>query len=232
MAAGKYAIKGIVRLAVPEMNKSMAWLPMSKCRDFLSTGARYTSISIMVDDRNKTAELRQRIIKQTAGNNYEIMTWQEMIPELDQLFQAKMAQNNIMSGILYLVIAFGIFGTILMMLNERMHEFGILIAIGMKKHILSGIVVLEMVLMSVAGTILGIAGAFPIVLYFRLHPIHMGGAWAKESEQFNFSPIIQPSISISHFLVQGYIVLLIAVTLSLYAIFKIHRIKAIEAINS
>jgi len=232
MAAGKYAIKGIVRLPVPEMNKSMAWLPMAKCRDFLSTGARYTSVSIMVDDRNKLAGLKKRIVSQTAGDNYEVMTWQEMIPELDQLFQAKMAQNVIMSGVLYLVIAFGIFGTILMMLNERMHEFGILIAIGMKKRILSGIVVLEMVLMSVAGTILGIAVAFPIVYYFWVHPIHMGGAWAKESEQFNFAPIIQPSIAVSHFLIQGYVVLLIAVTLSLYAIFKIHRIKAIEAINS
>jgi len=232
MAAGKYMIKGIVRLAVPEMNKSMAWLPMAKSRDFLSTGPRYTSISVMVDDRNKVSALRQRIINETAGNGYEVMTWQKMIPELDQLFQAKMAQNVIMSGILYLVIAFGIFGTILMMLNERMHEFGILIAIGMKRGILSLVVVMEMVLMSIVGTILGMAGAFPIVLYFRLHPIHMGGSWAKIAEQFNFEPIIQPSIDISHFLVQGYVVLLIAIGLSLYAIFKIHRIKAIEAINS
>jgi len=232
MAAGKYAIRGIVRLAVPEMNKSMAWLPMAACRIFLSTGDRYTSVSVMVKDRNNLNALKQRLIKETAGSDYEIMTWQEMVPVLDQLFQAKMAQNEIMAGVLYLVIAFGIFGTILMMLNERMHEFGILIAIGMKKRILSGIVVLEMVIISITGTLLGIAGAYPLVLYFWFHPIHMSGDLARESEQFNFAPVIHPSISISHFLVQGYVVLLIAVTLSLYAIFKIHNIKAIKAINS
>ena len=119
MAAGKYAIKGIVSLGVPEMNKGMAWLPMACSRDFLSTGARYSSISLMLDDRNNLETIRQSIIKQTAGSNYEVMTWQEMIPELDQLFQSKMVQNEIQSGVLYLVIAFGIFGTILMMLNEK-----------------------------------------------------------------------------------------------------------------
>jgi putative ABC transport system permease protein len=232
MAAGKYSIKGIIRLPIPEMNKAMAWLPMAKSRDFLSTGPRYTSISIMLEDRNKLDAVKQSIINQTKGSGYEIMSWQEMLPELDQLFQGKMAQNVIMSGILYLVIAFGIFGTILMMLNERMHEFGILIAIGMKKGILARIVVMEMILMSIVGTILGIAGAFPIVLYFRLHPIRMGGAWAKTAEKFNFAPVIQPSINPTAFLVQGYAVLSIAIVLSLYAILKIHRIKAIDAINS
>ena len=232
MAAGKYAIKGIVKLGIPEMNKAMAWLPMARSRDFLSTGARYTSISLMLDDRNNLDVVKQNIIKQTTGAGYEIMTWQEMIPELDQLFKAKMAQNLIMSGILYLVIAFGIFGTILMMLNERMHEFGILIAIGMKKGILSIVVVMEMVLMSIVATILGMVGVFPLVLYFRFHPIHMGGDYGKAVAKFNIEPILQPSIDISNFIVQGYVILLMAIILSLYAIFKIYKIKAINAINS
>src|SRR5579862_15761 len=231
IAARKYAIQGIVKLGVPEMNKTMAWLPMNTCREFLSTGARYTSISIMTENRNNLDELKRSLVAETRNQDFEVMTWKDMIPELDQLFQAKLAQNEIMSGILYLVIAFGIFGTILMMLNERMHEFGILIAIGMKKGILSTIVVIELTLMSLAGTLCGVGIAFPIVLYFRLHPIRMGGAWGAEAEQFNFEPLIQPSVAISNFAIQGYVVLLIALLLSTYAIFKIFKIKAIRAIN-
>ena len=203
-----------------------------KRRNFLSTGVRFTSISLMLNKRDKLDALKQRLIKQTKGLGYEVMAWQEMNPELDQLFQAKMAQNEIMSGVLYLVIAFGIFGTILMMLNERLHEFGILIAIGMKRRIISGIVVLEMLLMSIIGTLLGIAGAFLIVLYWWYHPIHMSGTLSKEMEEFNFEPIIQPSTDISNFIIQGYAVISIAIILSLYAIVKIRKMKAIVAINS
>jgi ABC-type lipoprotein release transport system permease subunit len=186
----------------------------------------------MLDNRNDLDALKRSIVKQTIADNYEVMTWQEMNPALDQLFQAKLAQNEIMSGVLYLVIAFGIFGTILMMLNERMHEFGILIAIGMRKGILARVVVMELVLMSIVGTILGMIGTFPIVLYFRLHPIKMGGVWGKEMEQFNFEPVLQPSMDISNFIIQGYAILSIAIVLSMYAIYKIYKIKAIVAINS
>ncbi len=232
MASGKYAVKGIVNMGTPEMNKAFAWLTMQPAREFLSTGARYTSISLLMNNRNNLEDLRQQIIKQTAGKGYEVMTWKEMIPELDQFFQAKMGQNVIMSGILYLVIAFGIFGTILMMLNERMHEFGILIAIGMKKRLLAGTVVLEMILLSIAGTILGILAAYPLVYYMWLHPIRMGGSWGKVAEKFNVEPVLRPTLAFSHFILQGYIVLSISALLSFYTIYKIYRIKAMKAINS
>ncbi len=232
MASGKYAVKGIAKIGIPEMNKGMAWLSIAAARNFLSTGARYTSISILINNQNNLDGLKKSIISKTKGEHYEVMTWKEMIPELDQLFQAKMAQNVIMSGVLYLVIAFGIFGTILMMLNERLHEFGILIAIGMKKSLLAVVVVLEMVLMSVAGVVLGSVCIYPLVLYYHLHPIRLTGDMGKSSELYNIEPVMPFSTNLSNFIVQGYVVLLIAVVLSLYAIFKIYKIKAIAAINS
>ncbi|MFI5151286.1 MAG: ABC transporter permease [Bacteroidia bacterium] len=232
MASGKYTVKGLVNLGSPEMNKSMVWMPLPQAWDFLSTGKCYSSTSLLMNDRNDLETTRKRILKYSPGQNYEVMTWKEMIPELDQFFQAKMVQNMIMSGILYLVIAFGMFGTILMMLNERMHEFGILLAIGMKKKLLAGTVVLEMILLSIAATMLGICGAYPIVYYFWSHPIKMGGSWGKVAEKFNMEPVIRPAMGLSHFLLQGYIVLFLSIILSAYAIYKIYRIKAIAVLNS
>lgn len=232
MASGKYAVKGIVKLGIPDMNKGMAWLPMAATQNFLSTGPRYTSISMLINNRDNLDGLRDDIVRQTKGDDYEIMTWKEMLPELDQLFQAKMGQNAIISGVLYLVIAFGIFGTILMMLNERLHEFGILIAIGMKKRLLSVVVVLEMILMSVVGTVLGAVCIYPVVVHYHNHPIPLTGDMGKTTEQYNIEPVIQMSTDLSHFFMQGYIVLMMAILLSLYAIFKIHRLKPITAINS
>ena len=231
IAAGKYPIRGIARLGVPEMNKGMAWLSLSKARELLSVGSRYTSVSIMLHDRNKLEYVRKELSREIGKGGYEVMTWKEMLPELDQLFEAKMAQNLIMSGILYLVIAFGIFGALVMMLAERMHEFGILIAIGMKKAILSWIVALEMAILSIVGAMLGIAVTYPLALYYRSRPIRMGGAWGEEARQFNFEPVIQPSTDFSHFIMQGYIVLFISLVISLYAVLRIQKIHVITAIN-
>ena len=54
----------------------------------------------------------------------------------------------------------------------------------------------------------------------------------KSSELYNIEPVMPMSTNLSNFVVQAYVVLIIAVLLSLYAIFKIYKLKAIEAINS
>ena len=232
MATGKFPVKGIIKLGMPEMNKSFVWMPLTLAREYLSTGESNTAISIIPAQVGNMEVLRNRILTHTPSGVYEVMTWQDMLPELDQFYRGKLVQNEIMSGILYLVIAFGIFGTILMMLNERMHEFGILIAIGMKKWILALTVLLEMTLMSLFGGVLGMFAAWPIVWYFRKNPIHFSGDTARVMEKFNVDPVIIPSMGWQHFVLQGYVVAVMSIILSLFAVIRIFRITAIKAINS
>ncbi len=234
MASGKYAITGIAKLGIPEMNKAMAWLPMAPARDFLSTGARYTSISMLIEQLRPVREDQTKYYRPNQrAQGYEVMTYEESRSlESTSFSRQKWCKMKSCRACLASVIAFGIFGTILMMLNERLHEFGILIAIGMKKSLLSGVVVIEMVLMSVVGVVLGMVCIYPLVLYYHIHPIKLTGDMGKSTELYNIEPVIQMSTNISNFIIQGYVVLLIAILLSLYAIFKIHKIKAIEAINS
>ncbi|MCK7521514.1 MAG: FtsX-like permease family protein [Ignavibacteriales bacterium] len=81
------------------------------------------------------------------------MTWKELSPELVQSIQIDNAQGIIMLGILYVVIAFGIFGTIMMMTAERVKEFGILISVGMKKWKLYLVTTLETIFISFIGVV-------------------------------------------------------------------------------
>ena len=52
---------------------------------------------------------------------------------MNEVMVSQMDADNksgmIMIGILYLVIAFGVFGTVLMLTAERRREFGVLVAI-------------------------------------------------------------------------------------------------------
>ena len=231
MAAAKYPVKGIIKLGTPELNKSMVWLPMPACRNFLGAENKLTSISLLLSSENKIEKVKQKFINKISAE-YEIMTWKEMLPELDQFIEADKSAHIITVNILYILISFGIFGTILMMLKERMHEFGILISIGMKKGILSFIVFAEIIFIAGLGTAFGMLTAFPVVYYFKQHPIHFTGNLARAYERYGMEPVIPCSTNPENFTSQAYIVFLIVIALSFYPIYKVNRINVMRAIKS
>ena len=114
------------------------------------------------------------------------MPWQEMMPEISNHIKADGFSFYIFSGILYLIIGFGLFGTVMMMTVERKYEFGMLIAIGMKKTKLEMILLGETLLITFFGIILGILFSMPLVIYLKEKPIRFSGETAKAYEQFGF----------------------------------------------
>ena len=76
-----------------------------------------------------------------------------------------------------------------MMTMERKYEFGVLIAIGMKKLKLSTVVVFENILVSLMGAFVGTLISIPIVGYLNLYPIEVGGELKEAYESYGFEPI-------------------------------------------
>ncbi len=231
-AAGKFPVKGIVKLASPELDGRLVYLSLAASQDFFSSPERVTSLSFMLSDNQQLVSTKSRLLAQLDTSLYEVMTWQEMMPEMDQFIRVDRAGQYITVGILYLVISFGLFGTILMMTSERRHEFGMLVAIGMKKHILSMVVTLEVILLGTTGAILGMVAATPLVGYFHRNPIRLSGDVEEVYERFGFEPVIPLAMDFSIFLNQSLIVLLMTVVLAVYPAFWIARMRAIEAITA
>lgn len=100
------------------------------------------------------------------------MNWKQMLPDLVDAQKTDAAGNYIILVVLYGIIAFGIFGTILMMTVERKYEFGVQLAIGMKRKYLAFIVWLETAIIALIGSVLGIIGSLPLVYYFHVNPLN------------------------------------------------------------
>lgn len=230
MAAGKYKIKGIIHLASPEMNTAFVYLPLTATQSFLSAENRITSVSLGIDDPENTAAIAQNI-KAIIGQQYEVMPWQELIPDVANHIKADGFSFYIFSGILYLIIGFGLFGTVLMMTVERKYEFGMLIAIGMKKTKLQLILFGETVLITFFGVLLGILMSLPLVLYLKEKPIRFGGELAKAYEQFGFEALFPTNVDQNIFITQSLIVLGMAVLIGVYPLWHIHGLDPVNAMK-
>lgn len=229
-AAGKFKIKGILKFGSPDLNTKTVFMPLLLAQELYSAENELTSYVVSIDNPDRLDAIAGSIRK-SLDKNYEVMTWEEMMPSIVQHISTDKASMSIIIGILYLLISFGIFGTLLMMMVERKFEIGMLIAIGMKKVKLCFLLLAECVLTTFTGCILGLLISTPIVWYLKRNPISFGKDVAKVYEQFGFEPIFPATLNIDIFIRQALIVLIIGLVLSLYPVINIIRINPIKAMR-
>ena len=228
-AAGKYAVKGIIKFRNPTLNQNTVIMSIPQAQWFFSTGNQVTSLILEKEEFTKVETLVADVSKKVDLNTFEVLDWKTMLPELVQSIEADNVGGVIMAFILYMIIFFGIFGTILMMTAERKYEFGILISIGMKRIKLGMVILYEIVFLGIIGVLSGYLLVYPLIIYFYINPVRLEGEFAKTFEDMGFEPIIptslDPAIPITHAL----IILIIALVLSIYPILKIQHLKPTEA---
>lgn len=229
-AAGVYPIQGIVKYGIPEMNRAMVFLPIGEAQYFFGAYGRLTAASITVDDPHAVNDVQNEIQSKLDGP-FEVMTWRQLMPELVQAIEADSGSGMIILLVLYIVVGFGILGTILMMTAERQYELGVMLSIGTSRSRLGSMLLLELLLLALVGIILGFAGSVPLVWYFHLNPIHFTGDAAAAMRQYGMEPIIPFSTDPTIILGQALIILSITAAISFYPMWHAHKLNPIKAMR-
>lgn len=233
-AAGKFPVKGFLHFPSPELNKRMIYMPLKTAQEFYGTEKKITTLALDMEDKKIAEPIINALKVQIDTSQYEVMNWQELLPELQQAREVDTGGAIIMLIVLYVIIAFVLLGTILMLTKERMHEFGILTAIGMGKIKLARTVWLEILILGIIGAIVGILLGGAIVYYFHTHPLDlaiMGDDAVKTYENFGVEAIFPAAFEWSIFIYQAIIVAILTSILSLYPIIKILNLNTIAAMR-
>ncbi|MFC2118290.1 ABC transporter permease [Bacteroidota bacterium] len=231
-AADKFVVEGIIKIPHPELDNKTIYLPLPVCQDFYSTENMLTSISLNLDNIEKMDKTIKEIETVLNNDEYAVKSWKEIMPELVQMIESDNASGLIFLILLYIIIAFGIFGTVLMMTAERKREFGVIIALGMQKLKLEIILITEMIIIGILGIISGIIASIPIILYFVYNPIKFSGESAKAYEQFGFEAVMPFAWQIDYFINQSLAVVVIIIIAIIYPITSVTRIKVSKALRA
>jgi len=232
-AAGKYVIEGIVKMPLPDIDNRIVYLPLDVCQGLYNAGNHLTSLTIHVEENGEKAvgETAHRI-REMIPDRLRVLDWREMNEVLVSQIEADNKSGMIMIGILYLVIAFGVFGTVLMMTAERRREFGVLVAIGMQKRKLASVVTSEMLFLGLLGILAGCLVAIPIILYGVEHPIVFRGEFARIWEDYGFEPVMSFQGIDTYLLWQAVIVALMVMIALAHPVQKIFNLKVVNALRA
>ncbi|MDA3881808.1 MAG: FtsX-like permease family protein [Bacteroidales bacterium] len=229
---GVYPVQGIISYPDPEMNSQVIYMPLQLAQNFFLAQNRVTSISLILSDKEHLNRIQQYLQDTLDMDVYEVMSWQEMNIELVQQIETDRAGGYVMIFILYLIIGFGIFGTVVMMTAERKREFGIIVALGMRKTRLMYRFCVEMVYMGLIGVVGGCISALPVLLYFYYNPVRFSGELAQMMKNYGFEPILPVSFDMSLFVDHGLIVLVLFFVSALYTLGTIRKLEVIQAIRN
>jgi ABC-type lipoprotein release transport system permease subunit len=230
-AVGLYPVTGIVHFPTPDLDKQLVFFHLSDAQWFFGADNRVTSLVVKLKDPDVLSRVTTALNSKLDPGQYEVMDYRAMMPEILEAKAFDSAGAYIVLGLLYLIIAFGIFGTMLMMLKEREYELGILKAIGMKSSQLQLMVWLETTMLMLIGALAGAILSFPLVWYLKVNPIRFTGQMAEAYEKFGVDPVMPAAMRPTIFASQILIVLLIVLVLNLYPMWKIRHLKPVEAMR-
>lgn len=210
----------------------MIYMSLPRAQWFYAATDLITSVSLLIDKPDHTDFIVAQLKNMIHADEIEVMGWRDLVPDLLQSIELDNISGKVMLWILYLVIGFGMFGTYLMMTAERQYEFGVMIAVGMRRLRLQALIFLEISFMTIMGVLVGISLSFPLLTYFYYHPIQYGEEAAKAIESFGVEAVYPFSLDPVIFTNQAYAIFIMAIILSAYPIWSIHKMKVVESMRA
>lgn len=157
-----------------------------------------------------------------------IKPWTEISPEIGLTVSVSEQMVFIFMGIILLALAFGIINTMMMAVLERTREIGMLLALGMDKVKIFRMILMETVLLVVAGCPGGLAIAFIAIAITK----RTGISFKKFEEvyaSFGYSDVIYPSLNSRQL---GLIMLLVIIAAIISALFPAWRALRLKPVAS
>ena len=138
-------------------------IPLEQLQRLMDRPDQVTGFSIILEDPHDKPGL-ERIRKEieAMGPGLTAMTTSEHVKSVTEIQLAK-AMAWLTSAVALLIGFFGIMNTMIMSVHERTKEIGILRAIGWRRQRVVRMILLESIVLSVVGAILGSLGAFLLV---------------------------------------------------------------------
>ncbi|MGD9412292.1 MAG: ABC transporter permease [Desulfobacterales bacterium] len=229
IASRAFRIVGVFRAEMESTEKQFVFVTRSAGQKMLKLGNGISEIAILLSDGYENRDVYKKLKATLPTEQFEVHSWRELLP-----FQT--AYLKILDGfmwfwflVVFVAMGFGIVNTTLMAVFERMREFGLMKALGMKPWWILREVLVESFLLLICGLIIGNLLGFLSIYALSGNGIDLS-ALAAGAEYAGMSRIIYPAIAAKDVWVANLTVLLLGLLVSLYPAIKASRFTPVQAL--
>jgi putative ABC transport system permease protein len=151
-------------------SKRSVMVPLKWAQELLGMQGRVTELAVATRDRDGIEDVAAQI-RTTLGPGYEVQTWKQLRPNVDDVVNFQRLILGAICSIFLVIAVIGVVNTMLMAVLERTREIGTMMAVGMRRGRITVLFLWEAVALAVLGTTGGMTLALAIIATI----IHKGG---------------------------------------------------------
>jgi ABC-type lipoprotein release transport system permease subunit len=229
IASAAFRISGIFRAEMEATEKTYVFVTLSAAQKMLKMDDAVSEITVRLPGHAAAETVADRLRHDLSGQPLRVRSWRQILPLITAALKLYDTFVFIWFLVVFIAMGFGIVNTTLMAVFERMREFGLMKALGMRPmRIVRGILLeAALILMCgmVAGNILGLASCVLI----SQTGIDLS-ALAKGVEYAGMARVIYPHVWLKDILSANGVVLILGILVSLYPAVKAARFLPVQAL--
>ena len=160
-----FRVRGIYRSGIEIMDNFSVMVSIPAAQALVRGEDSAHQVAVIYDTDAPSASGLARAETMDLGGAVAL-SWQEALPDLQTFIEVDTRTNELFFFVLGFIVILGVINTMLMSVLERVREFGVMMAVGMRPASLAGLVLIEGTLLgfasAVLGTVLGTAFTYPL----------------------------------------------------------------------
>jgi len=230
MANDTFYIRGILKSVSANLDTAAVFMSNQMLRQLIALPSDAHELVVMRQDGQDLNQATEQI--QTIAKGYEVLNWSKLLPVIHQFLETAHIQTLIMMAFTYIAVASVVLNAMLMSVFERIHEFGVMKAVGVGPWQLIKLVYAEMMIQVVIASVIGVIIGGAASWYFQQNGIDLSAI----TSDFSFAglaldPIWYALITLNSVIMPVLFLFVIAVIAVIYPAAKVAMLKPVEAIH-
>jgi len=171
-AASAFYVTGILETGSDIFDRQTVMVALNDMQEVTGAGDVVHEITVIATSSEEIPIVVKRLHEAIAAQNadksmgpVQVLPWWEVSPEIEQIMQMSEAWTGVLYMLMLVILSAGILTTMYMVVFERRHEFGILLALGTRPRRLFAELMLEALYIAGLSVMVGLAfGAVSVSL--------------------------------------------------------------------